>query len=526
MQENKQGKLYLVSVGPGSAELIPPLAKQALSESEVIVAYALYLQWVQPWIAGKEIHTPPLTQERARAVLAIEQARAGRVVSLVSSGDIGIYAMAALAFEEMREDDTFDVQVVPGISSANACASLLGSPLSHDFATLSLSDLLCPWAWIETRARHIAQADLAVVFYNVQSQQRQEGVYRILDIMLAHKSPDTVCAIVRNAYREDQKVEIISLAELRGRRFDMLTSIVIGNRFTRRKRDWMFTPRGYHTWDETADPAPVLQDDAVWVFSGTQDGNALAAQLATECAVQVSAASDYGAQQFSAYAPNIPVVSGQVGMERRRAWLQQHRARAIIDATHPYAATMSQQLIELADGLGLPYLRFERPVSAAPSEALHVADAEAAATLARRLNKKRIFLATGSKDLETFAAHADDDTHWFARLAPDTSGLQRAIDLGWPRQRLCVMQGPFSARFNAALWADWEIDCVITKQSGAVGGFPEKVAAAQALGITLIVIDRPHVAYPQHTSDPQAVLDFVQALPRTHQNTLTEDSHE
>ena len=138
------GVLNLVSVGPGYEDLIVPRAIAALRDSDVIVAYELYLRWIQPHIEGKQIFSPPLTQERERAMLAIEHARAGARVSLISSGDIGIYAMAALAYEEMREDDTYAVNLVPGITSANACASLLGSPLSHDFATLSLSDLLCP----------------------------------------------------------------------------------------------------------------------------------------------------------------------------------------------------------------------------------------------------------------------------------------------------------------------------------------------------------------------------------------------
>ncbi|MGZ5559321.1 MAG: precorrin-3B C(17)-methyltransferase, partial [Methylobacter sp.] len=188
-----KGVLNLVSVGPGFSDLIVPRAEAALRDSDVIVAYDLYLRWIEPWITGKEIHTPPLTQERERALLAIEKARSGEKVALISSGDIGIYAMAALAFDEMREEDDYDVNVIPGITSANACASLLGSPLSHDFATLSLSDLLCPWDWIEQRGRHIAQADLACVLYNVQSAGRQEGVYRILNIMLESKSPKTLC---------------------------------------------------------------------------------------------------------------------------------------------------------------------------------------------------------------------------------------------------------------------------------------------------------------------------------------------
>src|SRR5262249_3785126 len=157
--------------------LIVPRAVEALRESEVIVGYELYLRSIEPWIAGKEIHTPPLRHERERARLAIERARAGARVALISSGDIGVYAMATLAFEEMRDGDTFAVQVIPGVTAANACASLLGAPLSHDFATLSLSDLMCPWEWIEERARHIAAADLACALYNVQSNSRREGVY-------------------------------------------------------------------------------------------------------------------------------------------------------------------------------------------------------------------------------------------------------------------------------------------------------------------------------------------------------------
>src|ERR1700680_2860583 len=120
-----KGVLNLVSVGPGFSDLIVPRAAAALRDSDVIVAYELYLRWIEPWLSGKEIHTPPLTRERERALLAIEKARGGARVALVSSGDIGVYAMAALAFEEMREEDIFAVNVIPGVTAANACASLL-----------------------------------------------------------------------------------------------------------------------------------------------------------------------------------------------------------------------------------------------------------------------------------------------------------------------------------------------------------------------------------------------------------------
>ncbi|WP_035052074.1 precorrin-3B C(17)-methyltransferase [Andreprevotia chitinilytica] len=513
------GKLYLVSVGPGTSELIPPMAIQALEASEVIVSYDLYLTWVQPWIAGKDIRTLPLTQERARAQLAIEQARAGKTVALLSSGDIGIYAMAALAFEDMAETDTYDVQLIPGITSANACASLLGSPLSHDFATLSLSDLLCPWDWIETRASHIAQADLAAVFYNVQSKQRQEGVYRILDIMLQHKRPQTLCGIVHNAYRDGQTVEIVTLAELRTRQFNMLTTLVIGNRFTRRKRGWMFTPRGYGNWDDTPDTvtATDLPAHAVWVFSGTSDGNALAREIAAQGrSVVISSASEYGGEVAQLNCPGVAVVAGRLGIERRRELLANTQAQAIVDATHPYASEMSKQLIALSNELALPYLRYERPDAPNPATsqpAEHCATSAQAAALAMARGK-RIFLATGSKELASFVQAAGADQHeWFVRLAPDPQHLQRAVDLGIPRSRLCAMQGPFSQAANEALWRDWGIDCVVTKQSGDAGGYGAKVAAAAALGIPLIVIDRPQVDYPALAYDFAEVLA---ALPFVH----------
>ncbi|MDY7546177.1 precorrin-3B C(17)-methyltransferase [Glaciimonas sp. CA11.2] len=513
------GVLNLVSVGPGFADLIIPRAETALRESSVIVAYELYLRWIAPWIVGKEIHTPPLTQERERALLAIEKARAGATVALISSGDIGIYAMAALAYDEIREDDTFTVNVIPGVTSANACASLLGSPLSHDFATLSLSDLLCPWDWIEQRASHIAQADLACVLYNVQSAGRQEGVYRILNLMLEFKAPTTLCGVVKNAYRPGQEVAIYSLQELLTLKFDMLTTIVIGNRFTQRKRGQIFTPRGYNDWraPETedarksdnntgVDSGVTFPKEATWVFSGTSDGNALASLLAADGKpVVVSAATEYGGEVALQDCPGLIVWAGRQGVEARRQALVNSRARVLVDATHPYANLISEQLMRLSQELGIPYLRYERPggltdalatAVARPEKAIVCATMEEAAERAMAIGK-RIFLATGSKDLGSFLQAPDaQNTQWFARVTPEPENIQRAIDLGMPRSHICAMQGPFSQDFNQALWRDWRIDCVVTKDSGEAGGYQAKVDAAAALGIPLLVVQRPIMSYP------------------------------
>jgi len=527
-----KGVLNLVSVGPGFSDLIVPRAIAALQDSDVIVAYELYLRWIQPWLVGKEIHTPPLTQERERALLAIEKARQGARVALISSGDIGIYAMAALAFDEMREDDTYEVNVVPGITSANACASLLGSPLSHDFATLSLSDLLCPWSWIEQRAAHIAQADLACVLYNVQSAGRQEGVYRILNIMLASKSPQTWCGVVRNAYRPDQQVNTYRLAELPALKFDMLTTIVIGNRFTERRRGYIFTPRGYNDWSTVAQETvatsaareSALPQGALWVFSGTSDGNALANRLA-ECgnAVVVSAATEYGATLVQEDCPGVTVWAGRAGVEARRQALVASGARALIDATHPYAGTISQQLIALSRELDIEYLRYERPstlLAGAPAQcadntregasAFELCASPEHAAQRAIAQGQRIFLATGSKDLAAFLqAPGAADKKWFVRITAEPDFIQRAIELGVPRSQICAMQGPFSQAFNTALWQDWQIDCVVTKDSGEAGGFDAKAAAAAALGIPLLVIERPQVAYPAVVASFDAVLEHL-----------------
>jgi precorrin-3B C17-methyltransferase len=577
MDVRMTGVLNLVSVGPGFSDLIVPRAVAALRDSEVVVAYELYLRWIEPWLAGKEIHTPPLTQERERARLAIERARAGARVALISSGDIGVYAMAALAFEEMREDDTYAVNVVPGITSANACASLLGSPLSHDFATLSLSDLLCPWEWIEQRARHIAQADLACVLYNVQSAGRQQGVYRILKLMLADKRAHTLCGVVRNAYRPGQQVDIYRLDELPALQFDMLTSIVIGNRFTERRRGYIFTPRGYNDWSAEAQaggavagdageardaaaqlavaatagtaaperdaapaatgsgaaplgaaapaahtldaaaastaiaavPSRAVPHGALWVFSGTSDGNALAERLAQRGhAVVVSCATEYGGALVQQDYPQLHVWDGPRGQEARRQALRASGARALVDATHPYAAVISPQLMALARELGMPYLRYERPstLDAAGARIALCANVEVAA-LRAIASASRIFLATGSKDLATFLqAPGASAKSWFVRVTAEPDFIQRALDLGVPRQRICAMQGPFSQAFNTALWQDWGIDCVVTKDSGAPGGFAAKAAAAAALNLPLLVIERPRLDYPAQADSFDAVL--------------------
>jgi precorrin-3B C17-methyltransferase len=334
--------------------------------------------------------------------------------------------------------------------------------------------------------------------------------------MLESKSPKTLCGVIHNAYRPGQKVSIHHLEDLLSLQFDMLTTIVIGNRFTQRKRGFIFTPRGYNNWDNPdvgAIPCgcPELPGHALWVFSGTSDGNALANELAQQgYPVVISAATEYGGEVAAQHCAGVPVWAGHQGVEARKQALNRNQARAIVDATHPYASLISEQLMGLSKNLNIPYLRFERPSSFVADTGIECDSTEQAAEQAITLGQ-RIFLTTGSKNLADFLqAPGAADREWFVRVTPEPDFIQRAIDLGIPRSHICAMQGPFSEAFNTVLWRDLKIDCVVTKDSGDAGGYQAKVAATQALNIPLLVIKRPKLEYPFTTSTFAAVLQQLQ----------------
>jgi precorrin-6x reductase len=254
-----------------------------------------------------------------------------------------------------------------------------------------------------------------------------------------------------------------------------------------------------------------LPEQALWVFSGTSDGNRLANELAQQgYPVVVSAATEYGGEVATQHCSGVSVWAGHQGVEAQRQALSQHQAWAIVDATHPYASLISKQLMDLAQSLAIPYLRYERPSSFAADSGIECDSTEQAANQAIALGS-RIFLTTGSKDLAVFLqAPGATEREWFVRLTPEPEFIQRAIDLGVPRSHICAMQGPFSEAFNTAWWRDLNIDCVISKDSGDAGGYHAKVAATEALSIPLLVIKRPKLDYPVVTSTFDALLRQLQ----------------
>jgi len=259
MINESTGKLFLVSSGPGDRDLLTPKAAQALAASSDWVAYGLYLELLAELSEGKTHHDLPLGEEIARARLALELAAAGKTVALISSGDIGIYAMATLVFElldqQLQGKENHPewlqvaIEVIPGISAMQAGSSLVGALLGHDFCTISLSDLLTPWQTIEKRIQCAAEGDFVISFYNPVSKKRDWQLNRARDILLQHRPATTPVLLGRQLSRPEQEVKIITLAELDAKQVDMLTLVSVGNSESRHivngDKQWLYTPRGY-----------------------------------------------------------------------------------------------------------------------------------------------------------------------------------------------------------------------------------------------------------------------------------------
>lgn len=243
-----KGRLTIVGIGPGDKGHMSQRAREAIEGSGVIVGYKTYVRLLGNLVSNKEVLSSGMTEEIERAKFAIKNARDGKVVSLISSGDPGVYGMAGLVLEllEKTDLDKIKIEIMPGIISANACASLLGAPLMHDFAVISLSDILTDLRLIKRRIELAAKSDFVIVLYNPKSAGRTTPFKEACDILLRYKSAHTPVGIVRNAYRDGQEVIITTLKELSlSKRVDMVTTVIIGNSKTYVKGGYMITPRGY-----------------------------------------------------------------------------------------------------------------------------------------------------------------------------------------------------------------------------------------------------------------------------------------
>lgn len=238
--------IYIVGLGPGEMQQMTPMAREVLNKCDVIAGYTLYIESIKEIIKDKEIIATPMKQEVKRCKMAAVAAKNNKNVAIVSSGDAGIYGMAALMIEVCSElGINQEIKVVAGITAANSAAAVLGAPLTHDFAVISLSNLLTPWEDIEKRLDLATKAGFVIVIYNPSSKKRIDFLEKACRVMLKNISKDTKCGYVRNIGRLGQEHKIIDLEELQSEKVDMFTTIIVGNSTTKVIAGKLVTPRGY-----------------------------------------------------------------------------------------------------------------------------------------------------------------------------------------------------------------------------------------------------------------------------------------
>lgn len=251
--------LFVLGAGPGDRNWVTPAVQTAVARATDLVAYGLYLDLLGELCHGKQHHDLPLGEEIGRARLALNLAASGKTTALISSGDIGIYAMATLVFELLdqqlqgREQHpewlAVNIEVLPGISAMQAGASRVGALLGHDFCTVSLSDLLTPWETIEKRVHSAGQGDFVISFYNPVSRKRDWQLNHARDILLQYRPAATPVLLGRQLTRSDEQITITTLGQLDARDVDMFTLVTVGNSESRHiingSREWIYTPRGY-----------------------------------------------------------------------------------------------------------------------------------------------------------------------------------------------------------------------------------------------------------------------------------------
>ncbi|ARU61489.1 precorrin-3B C(17)-methyltransferase [Tumebacillus avium] len=257
-----RGKLLIIGFGPGSFQHITERAREALQESDVIIGYNTYVDLIRGLLTDQEIVRTGMTEEVSRAIEAVRQAELGKKVAVISSGDAGVYGMAGLVYEVLvqkgwREADGVEVEVIPGISAINSCASLLGAPVMHDACTISLSDHLTPWELIARRIEAAGMGDFIVALYNPRSGKRTRQIVEAQQILLKYRPADTPVGLVKSAYRDRQSVVLTTLGEMLDHDIGMLTTVLIGNTSTFVYDGKMITPRGYqrkYTLDKAEQP--------------------------------------------------------------------------------------------------------------------------------------------------------------------------------------------------------------------------------------------------------------------------------
>lgn len=542
--------LKIVGTGPGRIDEMTARAGRAIKEADIIVGYTLYNELLQKEFPDKEYYATPMRQETERCRYALEKAAQGAETVLVCSGDSGVYGMASLVFElaeqmygssgretcGRHDDDRHEIcpeiEVIPGITAALSGGARLGSPLSNDFAVVSLSDLLTPWDVIEKRLRGAADGDFVIALYNPGSKKRRGHLKKACNIVMERRSAETPCGIVHNIGREGEHVDIMTLGELRDVQADMFMTVFIGNSKTRVIGGRLVTPRGYVENGRTTGSKNKAADikygagDTVLIFGGTTEGRVLAEAAARGGAhVVLSVATDYGEEVLEDIhdMEGIDIHKGHLDTSKMISLIDDVKPCVVFDATHPYAEEVTASVSAAAAAAGVKYVRIRRDIgahaadpagSAAPvpdvkaapdtpdisdiatgaaggaADITYVPDVSAAAAVLNR-TAARAFITTGSRGAAAFGRVKDAENRLTIRVLPSEEAVKLCREAGFKGKNIICMQGPFSAELNEAMFRAAGAEILVTKSSGKTGGFPEKIEAARRLGMKVIVITPP-----------------------------------
>jgi precorrin-3B C17-methyltransferase len=418
----------------------------------------------------------------------------------------------------MELDPSAEIEVVPGITACQAAAARLGAPLMNDFCVLSLSDLLTPREEVLRRVSAVAAADLVVCLYNPTSRRRRPLFEQVVGNLLQARLPETPVGWVKNAYREGEEIHLTTLGQLSEEPVDMWSVVVVGSSRTEVLAGRMVTRRGYREKYGTGESAeeesspdgggaqtgPETEAGAeplLYVLGGTSFSRQLVSELeGAGYRVRLSVATPLGAAEVQE-APAGGVHEGRLDVDGLRAELESSGARALIDATHPFAVEVSRAARQAAEVAGLPLLRASRPAWAPENEEGRVtffSNAQDAASALAESGEKA-FLTVGAKGLTDFAGRG---LPLAARVLPTPESVQAAGSAGIAPEDLIAAYPPYDAAFTAACLSRTRASIIVSKESGREGGLDEKLEAARLAGARLFVVGRPaetENVYHDHT---------------------------
>lgn len=362
----EKGKLFVVGFGPGDFKHITTRAVEALQESDFIIGYKTYVELIQDLLTDQTVISTGMTEEVSRAQEAVKQAENGKKVAVISSGDAGVYGMAGLVYEVLiekgwKEATGVEIEIIPGISAINSCASLLGAPIMHDSCTISLSDHLTPWDLIAKRVEAAAQADFVIALYNPRSGRRTRQIVETQRILLQYRSPETPVGLVKSAYRERQDIVITNLADMLNHDIGMLTTVVIGNSSTFLYDNKIITPRGYQRkYTLNAEKQPLkphqrLQKEAEpWAMD--QETGQAQGTYEEEAVGVLTKASERKSSSFEIAMDALSRVSGQNAAQSVTPPLVQQKVESLFElAVSPGVANKQftpRQMMMLAEVVG------------------------------------------------------------------------------------------------------------------------------------------------------------------------------